>query len=154
MNRSRSCDSSIRDHNFQHSQLFTEDLQARAGVGHNRESLCMKLNVTEEIVNEIACQLNMLKDYLTINACNHLLSENTICYLEKERDRLIENLDVFEARNMDLKDTIYAIGSPSSMSNLKLMEENNVLAEKIGALEFEKNVSKTIETLEMSVVLY
>jgi len=141
MNRSRSCDSSIRDNTFRSIKPIHEGFESKPSESNNREGLCKKLHVTEEIVNEIACQLNMVKDYLLLNSCPQMLNENTIIYLEKERDRLIENLDVFEARNMDLKDTLYAIGSPSVMSNFKLMEENNLLAEKIEALQIERNVN-------------
>lgn len=106
----------------------------------NRESLGKKLTTTEETAAAIAEQLDMLKDYLISNR-GQLMNGHIVGHIENERNRLIQSLELFMMGNRDLRDAIHAMNSPACMSNIKLMEENQMLVDKVDALEIEKNVS-------------
>jgi hypothetical protein len=83
----------------------------------------------------------MLKDYLTLNSSHQFLNPHTIAHLDKERGTLINNIELFETDSLELKEIIYSLTSSTCMNQLKCMEENCVLLQKIDGLEFEKNVS-------------
>lgn len=153
--RSRSFDSSVRDlcnhHRVAaHVQDAFQTLPEHPhhpSVMHisptamfNRESLGKKLTTTEETAAAIAEQLDMLKDYLISNR-GQLMNGHIVGHIEHERNRLIQSLELFMMSNRDLRDTIHAMNSPACMSNIKLMEENQMLVDKVDALEIEKNVS-------------
>ncbi len=83
----------------------------------------------------------MLKDYLALNSPHQFLNPHTIAHLDSERNKLLENLELFEMGTLDLKDSIYSLTSPACMNQLQCMEENELLLQKIDTLEFEKNVN-------------
>lgn len=106
----------------------------------NRESLCKKLALTEATVDEVTNQLTMLRDYLVSNSPHQFLNQHAIGHIQSVKEKLIINLEMLELSNIDLKEALYSMSVSSSMSNPKLIEQNEMLAQKCDALEVEKNV--------------
>jgi hypothetical protein len=148
--RSKSFDSSLRDvdrcnHHFNHHRMvpvpeLAPAMPFKPTALFSRESLGKKLTSTEETAAAIAEQLDLLKDYLISNR-SQFMNPHVISHIERERNRLIQSLELFLMGNRDLRDTIHAMNSPACMSSIKLMEENQMLVDKCEALEIEKDVS-------------
>ena len=96
----------------------------------------------------------MLKDYLALNSPHQFLNPHTIAHLDSERNKLLDNLELFEMGTLDLKDSIYSLTRPACMNQLQCMEENEMLQQKIDALEFEKNVRKKALLFSLCVVCH
>ena len=82
----------------------------------------------------------MLRDYLVSNNPHQFLNQHSIGHIQNEKEKLVVNLEMLELNNMELKEALHSMSVSSSMSNPKLIEENEMFAQKCDDLEIEKNV--------------
>ena len=146
-NRSRSCDSSIKESLQSRSPRYRSNsahLQSTSSVlTNNREKLVERLYETESYATDIAQHVSLLKDFIRREIVNRPIDSvcpDVLCRLEKDSHFLIKKIEIYEQCNRELKDIIYDLTSPDSMDLYREHQTSSALAKQIDCLELENNV--------------